>query len=603
MDISMVMVYPSEENHGLDQVKLMLDEVLTPDEKALYAENFRAYLAYGDDDKSFVVDLDDVYQWMGFTRKDTAKSLIQKKLTQDVDYICVKHDVKSRGGHNKQQVLMNVDAFKRLCIMADTEKSKQVQMYYLKLEKIFNRYNKMQYEQSINKIKELEDNMADTKKKMEQERHDALVIANKNRRLVYIIRVMTLEDNQFVIKIGSTTNVQDRHKHLCDYFGLQLLIMHVFPCDLNLEFEAYLRQHKKIKSTRYEETINNKVNSNETYLMKDENMLNMIVRIAQKHVKFYQSKNMDMIQGEVQNNKVLQRTLVLESVKHDVDKLMEVRDKYAEEDMAVVRLLDHFKDDLTRLDKILNVFQKPIAPNNQKTMAVQQDAVINHVINDTVLCADAKPCGPKVQVYDPKDLTKVVNVYEGITEATRQVQGASFTQIKKAASERMVYQGYRWHLIDRSDPKPDSPKDIGPTVDTKERKVGYVAMMTQDRKGIVRVFVNQKLAADHISQHPSAICTAVKYGSQLSNHYWSLWDDLDQEMRANYLMNNTLPEKDIIKPRGTLIQRLDPETKQVLETLGSITDVCKKYNTSPKTLKAVCKSGSTLNGYLWTLQN
>lgn len=72
-------------------------------------------------------------------------------------------------------------------------------------------------------------------------------------------------------------------------------------------------------------------------------------------------------------------------------------------------------------------------------------------------------------------------------------------------------------------------------------------------------------------------------------------------MQNMFLQNNQLPEEDVVKPRGTRIERIDPETAEVVETLGSITDVCKKYNMSSKTVKKAISSGNTYNGYIWKI--
>jgi hypothetical protein len=97
-------------------------------------------------------------------------------------------------------------------------------------------------------------------------------------------------------------------------------------------------------------------------------------------------------------------------------------------------------------------------------------------------------------------------------------------------------------LVDRNEPDFDKPKDIGETVQVNERRVGYVAMLNFERTAILSVFKNQKAASEHIVQHPSAICGALKFGTPLSGYYWRFWDDIDEEMQNMFLQNNELPE-------------------------------------------------------------
>jgi hypothetical protein len=40
----------------------------------------------------------------------------------------------SRGGHNKEIIMMTVNTFKKLCIKADTKRADQIHEYYIKLE-------------------------------------------------------------------------------------------------------------------------------------------------------------------------------------------------------------------------------------------------------------------------------------------------------------------------------------------------------------------------------------------------------------------------------------------------------------------------------------
>jgi phage anti-repressor protein len=45
----------------------------------------------------------------------------------------------TRGGHNKEKIMLNVDTFKNMSILVKTEKSKEIRKYYVKLENIYNK--------------------------------------------------------------------------------------------------------------------------------------------------------------------------------------------------------------------------------------------------------------------------------------------------------------------------------------------------------------------------------------------------------------------------------------------------------------------------------
>ena len=225
----------------------------------------------------------------------------------------------------------------------------------------------------------------------------------------------------------------------------------------------------------------------------------------------------------------------------------------------------------------------------------------SEISNDSIAPA-RKLLGPRVQIYDANDLTVIKKVFDGITEATREVSDSSFTAIKFAAKNRLVYLDHRWFLIDRKDPNPNMVRDIGETVTQRQRNTGLVAMLNMDKTIIEKVFGNQKEAAAEISQHPSAMSSACKYGSSLSGHYWSFWDDLGTSLQDEYKTSHTeaLPHK-LTAKRGVSVQQLHAITGELIETFESMTDVTKKMKMSPKTIKKVTTDHTIYNGFKWKI--
>jgi len=89
----------------------------------------------------FVIDLDAIWEWLGFSQKARAKNLLEKHFTLNVDYtnsqVDGKEHKKGRGGHNKEVLLMNVKTFNLFCLKADTEVSNKIHEYYIRLERLF----------------------------------------------------------------------------------------------------------------------------------------------------------------------------------------------------------------------------------------------------------------------------------------------------------------------------------------------------------------------------------------------------------------------------------------------------------------------------------
>ena len=107
-------------------------------EQQLFISNFYCYLNY-DPNIEFIIDLDNIWKWIGFGQKYTAKRLIDNYLIENTDYKVFAPQLggakkEQRGGHNKEIIMMTINAFKRICLKAGTKKASEIHNYYLKIE-------------------------------------------------------------------------------------------------------------------------------------------------------------------------------------------------------------------------------------------------------------------------------------------------------------------------------------------------------------------------------------------------------------------------------------------------------------------------------------
>jgi len=124
------------QNRLLTKIK----EKFTEKEQQLFVANFYCYLNY-DQETDFIVDLDDVWYWMGFQSKHNSKRLLEKYFTLNVDYIIslrrsAERSNHLKGGQNKESILLTIEAFKKYCLKAGTQKADEIHNYYIRLEKI-----------------------------------------------------------------------------------------------------------------------------------------------------------------------------------------------------------------------------------------------------------------------------------------------------------------------------------------------------------------------------------------------------------------------------------------------------------------------------------
>jgi len=111
-----------------------IKERFSTDEQQLFISSFYCYLNYKSED--FVIDLDDIWKWLGFSRKSDAKKLLEKKFKLESDYKIVLRQSPQNliGGRPSEKIAMNIKTFKKMCLTATTSKANEIHEYYIKLE-------------------------------------------------------------------------------------------------------------------------------------------------------------------------------------------------------------------------------------------------------------------------------------------------------------------------------------------------------------------------------------------------------------------------------------------------------------------------------------
>ena len=122
----------------------------------------------------YPINLEHVFKMIGFANKENAKRTLKNNFTKDEDYktVLVRTDEQlqtllvrtdeqktkdNRGGHNQEIVMLNIDTFKNLCMLAKTDKGKAIRKYYVKLENIYNQIIKEEIESKDKLLEEKEE--------------------------------------------------------------------------------------------------------------------------------------------------------------------------------------------------------------------------------------------------------------------------------------------------------------------------------------------------------------------------------------------------------------------------------------------------------------
>ncbi|QSJ20089.1 antA/AntB antirepressor family protein [Nostoc sp. UHCC 0702] len=85
--------------------------------------------------EQFPIDLDDAWQWLGYATKQKAEQKLKSSFEENTDFL-TKRLKTSTNGRPRQCVMLSIDCFKSLGMMAGTEQGKAIRRYFLECERI-----------------------------------------------------------------------------------------------------------------------------------------------------------------------------------------------------------------------------------------------------------------------------------------------------------------------------------------------------------------------------------------------------------------------------------------------------------------------------------
>ena len=238
-----------------------LKENFSSFEQQLFVSSFYCYLNY-DKNIDFVVDLDEVWKWLGFSTKQKALLLLEKCFILNSDYINslnlqAKQDleIKKHGGQNKQTILLTIKCFKSLCLKAQTKKASEIHEYYMKLEETLHEIVeeetnelKVQLEQKDNIILEKEIVIINAKKEKQRAVEQAIIVQFPvNTECIYFGTIdNTNEAGEKLIKFGHTNDLATRFlDHRKKYSNF--ILVNAFRVQNKVEIENLIKTYPKIK--------------------------------------------------------------------------------------------------------------------------------------------------------------------------------------------------------------------------------------------------------------------------------------------------------------------------------------------------------------------
>ena len=309
----------SYQNKLINKIK----RAFSTEEQQIFLASFYCYLNYKKED--FVVDLDDIWEWMGFKRKDYAKDLLQKNFKPDIEFkilLLLQPEQKKHGGNNNEQVLMTVKTFKKMCLLAGTKKSREIHEYYINLEEIIHETvdeETSELRQLLeNKDREIEEHkvlLISKETELQQKEIDKIIemakmlADNFDLKHIMYLGYIGIINGKHTYKFGYTDNIKERMKvHINDYGKFELI--YCIECRENRKLEKKFKKNKTVKAKQFSHvfTIKNKRNDGtkkkkkvELFCLDDDFTLEDAKKILQRYKKFLDAKYDENLEQKITN--------------------------------------------------------------------------------------------------------------------------------------------------------------------------------------------------------------------------------------------------------------------------------------------------------------
>jgi phage anti-repressor protein len=325
-----------------------------------------------DKNNDFIVDLDDVWKWLGFTQKVSAIRVLEKNFTSNIDYKTALQFGKAslekqNGGQNKQTILLTIKCFKSLCLKSQTKKASEIHEYYMKLEETLHEIVeeetnelKVQLEQKDNIILEKEIVIINSKKEKQRAVEKAIIVQFPvNTECVYFGTIdNTNEAGEKLIKFGHTndlaTRILDHRKKYSNF-----ILVNAFRVQNKVEIENLIKTYPKIKRQVRSIEVNGK---NKTEIIAYD-ATNFTIEKLTKYIK-------DIIHSKTYSidnfNRIMKENEELENENRELTQQIKTHEFVIEKQVV----------EINRLNETLENLQKILASIKQDNVSVYQNVLL-----------------------------------------------------------------------------------------------------------------------------------------------------------------------------------------------------------------------------------
>jgi hypothetical protein len=345
-------------------------------EQQLFISSFYCYLNY-DKNVDFVIDLDDIWKWLGFSQKIRAKEILEKHFKLDIDYktglfcqkavsdiiknnkdIEEKKHAKQNGGQNKIKYMLSIKCFKSLCLKAQTNKASEIHEYYMKMEDVLQQIIdeesselRLQLEQKDNVIQQKEDviqqkeNVIKNTKKEKQRAIEQTIIHQFpiNTECIYFGTIDNTNDAQEkLIKFGHTNDLATRVSYHRKQYN-NFILIEAFRVQNKVEIENLIKTYPKIKKHIRTIEVNGK---NKTEIIAYD-ATNFTIERLSKHIR-------DIIHSKTYSidnfNRIMKENEKLEKENNDLREQLKLQEQLVTQKTIEI---NHLQEKLDNNEKII----------------------------------------------------------------------------------------------------------------------------------------------------------------------------------------------------------------------------------------------------------
>ena len=553
-----------------------IKERFSENQQQLFVASFFCYLNYNSKN-DFVIDLETVWKFVGFSRKDPAKVILTKHFTIDIDYkIVIQRSLDNLCvGRPTEQIMMTINTFKKFCLKAGTKKADEIHDYYIKLEELLqetmndesnelklqleNRNTQIEQHSNDLKIKEQEHNESLNKEK-ELERQRVLLSQFATVGcIIYIAKIKSLPNGEYVIKIGESrrgiTNRFNEHKSNYE----ETLLLDCFAVNKSKDFESFLHNHELIKPNRVTDLIGHS-HERELFLIGKHISYVSLINIINKNIKYFNDSSSE--------NEIEKLRLQNENIKLQIESGRNVNSIQIEK-------LQKSVEDLQKSN--IQILEKLNSQQTRLTTGFNQSLVT---------------LGPRLQKINPETM-QLIKVYETVTECMNEDNKLKRPSLNKAVIENTVYHGFRWVLVDR-ELDASILSSIESTKVTKIQHLGYIAKLNMEKTVIMNVYLDRKTASvDNGYPSSSSLDTPVKNFALTNGNYYIVYDSCDDDLKNDFMERHNGNEPVLYKCG---VGQFNSENQMVMDFICKY-DCLKQLKMSDKTLAKALDKDVMYNNY------